>query len=714
VYISSVRIQNFRSFQDTTVEFNDGMNVVIGHNNSGKTNLLRALGLIFDREGSRKLAIDDFNKHLNVEKYFEAAPSAAGEKELKEKVPPTITVSVTITESVEPTGDGPDDTNVIFDWFTDAAGKPYKARLTYRFFLPRGAETDRYEAAVKKLIEQGKCSAEDYWGLLQRRFIHKYVARIYGGDPKLQNRADPEQLKKFDFQFLDAIRDVERNLFTGRNTVLRDVLRHYLDHSVKMDDSLTEDGRAAALEEASNAFENDSSRLLKKLKDRIELGPMREYANSVGAKYAGVPDLVGEATQDELLFALKLIVRSSGMEIPITRNGLGYNNLLYISTLLSKMQMSTREHVSLDDVKVFPMLLIEEPEAHLHPSMQFRFLRFLNDNLRKQKQARQVFVTTHSTHITAAVDLDEIICLGVDDEGRQYVSYPGRVFDSGKAEDEKSKGYVRRFLDATKSDLLFARSVILVEGTAEQILVPTMARYVGKPVEDSHVSVVSVGGRCFSHFLKLFDYDPANECKRHALRKRVAVLIDADPTKKEKVKNARWKKCYPYECDQSSSEFDYQPISTTASDLQTRFDGHPYVGVFFVRNGKGKTFEYDLANANPECTLLLTDQVSNGGAKPSLADETLRSLLGSSPWNEEAKKRAAAATAFLEAIESKRDGGKGAHALALDHNLRENLAKREKKDKDYEEFEVPEHIRQAISHVRDGEDDERDPIRRTR
>ncbi|MCB0751411.1 MAG: AAA family ATPase, partial [Ignavibacteriae bacterium] len=59
--------------------------------------------------------------------------------------------------------------------------------------------------------------------------------------------------------------------------------------------------------------------------------------------------------------------------------------------------------------KKFPILAIEEPEAHLHPSLQYKFLRFLDNNLNKQKQARQIFITTHSTHITSAISLDSII-----------------------------------------------------------------------------------------------------------------------------------------------------------------------------------------------------------------------------------------------------------------------------------------------------------------
>ena len=77
--------------------------------------------------------------------------------------------------------------------------------------------------------------------------------------------------------------------------------------------------------------------------------------------------------------------------------------------------MSASDYVSEDDYKVFPILLIEEPEAHLHPSMQFKFLKFLRQQLKKKRRVRQVFVTTHSTHITSSVSLDELIILNIDE-----------------------------------------------------------------------------------------------------------------------------------------------------------------------------------------------------------------------------------------------------------------------------------------------------------
>lgn len=122
------------------------------------------------------------------------------------------------------------------------------------------------------------------------------------------------------------------------------------------------------------------------------------------------------------------------------------------------MQIDSDGNYLGSNAKVFPILAIEEPEAHLHPSMQYKFLSFLQKNLKEKKKTRQIFITTHSTQIAAAVNIEQIICLHNTGDNTE-VGYPAKVF-----EDEElvaSKAYVQRFLDATKSDMLFAQKYFL-------------------------------------------------------------------------------------------------------------------------------------------------------------------------------------------------------------------------------------------------------------
>ena len=98
MYISKIQISNFRNFVNQEIEFQEGLNVFIGHNNSGKTNVLKALQLIFDRNSKNRPSIDDFNKYY---------------KDFSK--PPKIEITAHISESIS-LNENEDDKNVIYEW----------------------------------------------------------------------------------------------------------------------------------------------------------------------------------------------------------------------------------------------------------------------------------------------------------------------------------------------------------------------------------------------------------------------------------------------------------------------------------------------------------------------------------------------------------------------------------------------------------------------
>jgi predicted ATP-dependent endonuclease of OLD family len=222
---------------------------------------------------------------------------------------------------------------------------------------------------------------------------------------------------------------------------------------------------------------------------------MLGYANKTGASsfHGAKPNFEGSLSETELFSALQLIIKyETGIEVAATHNGVGYNNLIYISLLLSKMQACTDGSYMGINAKTFPVLAIEEPEAHLHPSLQYKLLEFLKDEIR-EGSVRQLFVTTHSTHITSSINLKSMICL-YDDGNDIKTAYPATLFPDND-EGKKSLSYVQRFLDVTKSNMLFADKIIFVEGLAEGILVPTFVKLMGIDLDEKHIAVIAVDGR---------------------------------------------------------------------------------------------------------------------------------------------------------------------------------------------------------------------------
>ncbi len=684
MYISKIKIENFRSFKENEIEFNDGINIIIGHNNAGKSNLIKALGLVLNPNSKKRLSIHDFNMNASLD-------------ELKQRSPK---VSITVTISKGSTSNN-DDLVTVSEWLTSLK-EDYEAKLTYEFFLPEKYE-QKYLEEMEQLVqsnEEGtpKELISKAFKTIDNEFLRLYTYKIWGGEVTNQNQADSELLQKFDFQFLDAIRDVERDLVSGRNVMLKEVLHFFLDYEIKSSNDIGLD-KNREIKSKSEQFSKDSSKLIDVLDKRIESGKeaILSYASQTGASLKSTPNFEGETSDIEMLSFLRLIVEEAGFKIPASHNGLGYNNLIYISILLAKMQANADEEYFGGNSKVFPMLVIEEPEAHLHPSMQDKFLKFLKENIRDDR-VRQVFITSHSTHVTSAVELDEIICLHHDSHRNTRTGYLGKVFGNND-KDRKSKKYVKRFLDATKSNMLFAEKIILVEGIAEQLLISILAKYAGLSLEDEHVAVINIGGRYFDHFLKLFNTQRSD----YAVDKQVVCLTDRDPERRKGTN--KFKKCYPFEYEVDGS-FEYRDH---ASQFDEGYKEHSNIKFFSQESGKGKTFEYDLVLYNPKFKFLITESMSNKDEVEQMmeldeglsVDEYLTLLRDSKEnqrikkaiealgdtWSEEDKIKAVIASRYLNSI------GKGENALELAYALEENLIN------NTQDFVVPQYIEEALKWI---------------
>lgn len=690
MYISRINIENYRNFESISVNLKDGINLLVGQNNSGKSNLIRALRLIFDSSAKKQLTIDDIYNDISLENLQQHSPK--------------VSISVQLSQSEKENLMG-DELVTVSNWLTTLK-EPYTANVQYEFFLPESEEAS-YLEDVKQATNQ-----PDIWKIIKNKYIRYYINKIWVGNPENQVSIDGESLNKFDFQFLDAIRDVERDMFSGRNTLLKNVIDFFIDYDIKSNKKLTEEEQTEKIKVRRDTFETVSKQLIENLQERLKSGnkEILTYSNDIGASFDNsVPDFEGKISESELYSVLQLIVKqSTGMNIPISNNGLGYNNLIFMSLLLAKMQVDSDGKYLGSNAKVFPVLAIEEPEAHLHPTMQFQFIKFLKKNI-NEKKVKQVFITSHSTHITSSINLDDIICF-YKENGKTGIAYPGKVFYNTDQDQkveckEDSKKYVQRFLDATKSNMLFAEKVIFVEGIAEQLLIPIFAEYLNKPLEENHISVINIGGRYFEHFLYLFDGN-----KDETIKRKIACITDLDPARREKdKKNPKLKKCYPYELNAEPLKYEY--IVNDSMDKYKK-DKHPNIRSFTQNQGVGKTLEYQMAFENENNRLLLTPSIQNQSELKDIiglleeeknTEDLLTILRGSDEnkriiasirfangdiWSEELKRKAVFASRYLNSV------GKGENALELSVALKENLEKRGTEE--YIDFNVPNYIREAI------------------
>jgi putative ATP-dependent endonuclease of OLD family len=202
---------------------------------------------------------------------------------------------------------------------------------------------------------------------------------------------------------------------------------------------------------------------------------------------------------------LPRILRKLGLELEEHKTGLGSLNKLFMAAEL--LQLEIEEGLRL--------ALIEELEAHLHPQAQLRVI----NSLRNIKTKTQFILSTHSTTLASNIPLENLILCYKQPEGARVYSL--QKDETGLEEDDYE--FLYRFLDATKSNLFFARGVIIVEGDAENILLPTIAKLLDRSLYKYGVSIVNVGSKALLRYVKIF-----RRSNGYSLPVDVAVVTDLD------------------------------------------------------------------------------------------------------------------------------------------------------------------------------------------
>lgn len=201
---------------------------------------------------------------------------------------------------------------------------------------------------------------------------------------------------------------------------------------------------------------------------------------------------------------LNAILRKLELSLEENKSGLGTLNLLYIAAELI--------HLERENYLGLKLALIEELEAHLHPQAQLRILKSL---VSESNRNIQYIFTTHSTLLGSSIPLKHI---------KLFINSQVYSLDSDStALNENDYQFLERFLDATKANLFFAKGVIIVEGDAENIIIPTLAEILDRPLYKYGVSIVNVGSKALLRYVNIFKRKDNN-----AIPIKVAVVTDLD------------------------------------------------------------------------------------------------------------------------------------------------------------------------------------------
>lgn len=573
MYISQLEITNFRNFKNTIFKFKKGVNTLIGENSSGKSNVLYALRLLLDENlpfNATKLLETDFNQNIDdwkghwiiLKLTFKDLDSSAAASFVAHH-------SKNINNHEESIG-----TYALYFRPNKMIRKGlFDFTKQIKNLQENKGDTSEVRTKLKNFLNE--VTLKDYESVFSYRVNadfnddEKYKSLV--GDFKNGIFPNPEEENNYllgnisthitlikeevSYTYVKALRNVIAELKKKKSSPLLQLLR-----------GTTNDIEVSEAEEIKKQVQNlnnniselgEVSELTKKIKSSLNRTLGYTYSPNVNIK-SELPEEV-----ESLLQSLTLWVGddSNSNQGKLEDLSLGGANLIYITLKLLEYEFYQKQ-----EEKAAHFLLIEEPEAHIHTHVQktlFEKYHFENT---------QVIITTHSTHISSASKIDSMNIL-IKERGSTRVCQPSNGLDTATC------NKIERYLDATRSTLLFAKGVILVEGDAELILIPSMFKSVfGINLDEIGISIINMSSTVFEHIANLF-----NDLRIH---RKCAIVTDLD----EAIETL------PQDSNDDTPEQKTMRNSQEAGEkrkklLDEKYDSNPWVQIFYTQH----TFEVDFA-----------------------------------------------------------------------------------------------------------------------
>ncbi|WP_122046702.1 AAA family ATPase [Vibrio atlanticus] len=505
MHITKLNLVNYRNFKNVKLHFNKGINTVIGENASGKTNLFRAMRLLLDNSmprSSTKLSEDDFCRSLGPWRGHWIIISCEFSDISSDEASQSL--------FLHGNGNIDGENEVVTKATYNLIFRP-KAHIRQALsILPAGNATALEECLSGVSIEDyetvltGKSTAnfadpEEYKSIVGDFDAIVFPSELNNPDVGVRLPYILNMPNEVSFTFIKALRDVVSDFHNNRTNPVLTLLKN------KSGEISPEDFQPIA-------------ELIKTLNENIEGLPdvcdVRDditstVGDTVGDTYS--PNSISIRSSltddsDQLFQSLKLFVAESNdvHEGAIHEMSLGGANLLYLTLKLLEFKYQKANQ------SIANFLLIEEPEAHIHTHIQ----KSLFDNINYDNT--QIIYSTHSSHISEVSNIKNMNIIGLV-EGNCEVFQPATGLSDPQCE------FVQRYLDAIRSNLLFARSVILVEGDAEEILIPVLFKKVtGLSLDEMGISLVNIRSTGFENIAMLFS--------DVRIKKRCSIITDLDAT----------------------------------------------------------------------------------------------------------------------------------------------------------------------------------------
>ncbi len=533
--ITSIYIQNFRKLRQCRIDFSMETTLFVGANNSGKTSAMDALGKFL---AGRSFVFNDFT--ISNRAVINTIGDEWGVKEC------SMPEDLAKWESILPTMDGwievgHSEIHYIASIIPSLKWRGGKLgiRLVFQpkdisklfaeyreeYFAARATETAGAEAGISSINLYPKNLCD----FLEKKLAAHFSIKSYVLDPG-KSELEPPQATPFGMEcftdnplkgiikidMIDAQRgfsDPDSSDGTGNSgKQLSSQMRSYYDKHLDPEKLPTpKDLEILKVTEESRCVFD------KNLAEKFE--PAIQELQGLG--YPGVTDPkitiatkvnTSETLKHESAVQYALSKNDDAMKLPEKYNGLGYQNLIsMVFDLMSFRDGWMREgkarhakETADDTIEPLHLVLVEEPEAHLHMQVQQVFIRKAYSILRKHKFLAenpgfetQLVISTHSSHIARETDFADLRYFKRLPECAECGIATAKVINLSDVfgKEDNTVKFVTRYLQTTHCDLFFADAAILVEGSAENMLLPHFIRDKYPELSQRYISILSINGR---------------------------------------------------------------------------------------------------------------------------------------------------------------------------------------------------------------------------
>lgn len=541
MYIKEFRIKNFRKLKSCTIDIDKEQTFFVGANNSGKTSAIVAIKSFLK---DKQMSVLDFTitnwteinkicqKWINVDTGNDELNLETDAQNLK-KYLPTMDIWLNVKEmeiqyisELIPT----------FDWKPELLGirlcyEPKNIENLYKNFIEEYKKANKLRSNNKKLNIKPK-NIKDF---LETKISSFFAIKLYLLEQSLydlqidefDDRYYENECNSSQFETLIKVDSIDANRgFSDANNdsygcgglteQAKSLFDKYLD---PLKEPTEKDINAIiALDEATKTFDEKLNISFEDIKKEINLIGYPGFTDpqiKMGAKINLSESLKHDSVVKLNVLDKNILVNNEDYFLPEKYNGLGYQNLISMILKLIRFRYDWMkdnkgtESSEKNIIQPIQLVLVEEPEAHLHAQVQKVFVEKAYQVLRAHELlgedsrfSTQMIISTHSSHIALEADFSSLRYFKKCNTKELQIPCCNIVNLSNIfGDDEQTKKFVSRYIKLTHCDLFFADAIIIVEGSAEKILLPQFIKTSAPKLDNNYITILEIGG-CFAHKFK--------------------------------------------------------------------------------------------------------------------------------------------------------------------------------------------------------------------